>query len=179
MGLLRLSWRPLDPKNLKKTMVFQVFEDAAFWLFGALDGPLGLILPPSWADLVPKWVQNRPQKLSKKSPKTGPKNTPQITQKVRILGPKIYWPRRAFGVLFGVIFKILSTGMVFGEQEAIFCRQAWCFVDMLKTRGPRRPRQAEDGPRQVQDGSSHAKHGPRQAQNSLRQAQDVPRQVQD
>ena len=54
------------PKTLKNKLFFKVFEDAAFWLFGALDGPLGLILPPSWADLVPKWVQNGPQKWSKK-----------------------------------------------------------------------------------------------------------------
>ena len=29
---------------------------------------------------------------------------------------------------------ILSTGMVFGDNDAIFCRQAWCFVSTLKSR---------------------------------------------
>ena len=151
-------------------------------LFGSLELLMAL-LGSSCPLLGPIWSQNRskmgPKSCPKSHQKLVQKSTPKITKTVRILGPEIYWSRRGFRVLFGVIFKILSTGMVFGEQEAIFCRQAWCFVDMLKTRGPRRPRQAEDGPRQVQDGSSHAQHGPRQAQNSLRQAQDVPRQVQD
>ena len=42
------------PKNLKKTMVFKVFANAGFWVLEALNGPLGLILAPSWANLVPK-----------------------------------------------------------------------------------------------------------------------------
>ena len=128
---------------------------------------------PIWE---PKWTPKGTPKLQKMCSKMEPEKGPKIDQK---MVPKIYWIRRGFRVLLGAVLNILSTGMVFGEQEAIFCRQAWCFVDMLKSRGPRRPRQAEDGPRQVQDGSSHAQHGPRQAQNSLRQAQDVPRQVQD
>ena len=151
-------------------------------LFGSLELLMAL-LGSSCPILGPIWSRNEskmgPQSCPKSNQKVVQKTTPKITKEMQILGPKSYWFQRAFGVLFGVIFKILSTGMVFGEQEAIFCRQAWCFVDMLKTRGPRRPRQAQDGPRQVQDGSSHAQHGPRQAQNSLRQAQDVPRQVQD
>ena len=36
-------------------MFFKVFANAGFWVFEALNGPLGLILAPSWADLVPKW----------------------------------------------------------------------------------------------------------------------------
>ena len=43
------------------------FEHVAFLVFEALDGPLGLVLPPSWADLVPKWA---------------PKWAPKVVQKV-------------------------------------------------------------------------------------------------
>ena len=57
----RASWdslgRPLDPKTLKNCGFFKVFENAAFWLFEAPDGSLGLILPPLW----PIWSQNGPQ----------------------------------------------------------------------------------------------------------------------
>ena len=53
-ALLGGLWTPKTCKNCK--FFCQVFEDAAFWLFEAPDGPLGLILPPSWADLVPKWA---------------------------------------------------------------------------------------------------------------------------
>ena len=38
----------IAPKPTPKWDPFLVFE--------ALDGSLGLILPPSWADLVPKWA---------------------------------------------------------------------------------------------------------------------------
>ena len=73
------------PKTLKNQWFFKVFEDAAFWLFGALDGPLGLILPPSWADLVPKWPPKWSQKRSKiglkNEPKKGPEKDPKITPK--------------------------------------------------------------------------------------------------
>ena len=57
----RASWgslgKPLDPKTLKNLRFFEVFENAAFWLFEAPDGSLGLILPPLW----PIWSQNGPQ----------------------------------------------------------------------------------------------------------------------
>ena len=57
----RASWRslgrPLHPKTLKNLRFFKVFENAAFWLFEAPDGSLGLILPPLW----PIWSQNGPQ----------------------------------------------------------------------------------------------------------------------
>ena len=46
------------------------FENVAFLVFEALDGPLGLVLPPSWADLVPKWA-----------PKLAPKWAPKVTKK--------------------------------------------------------------------------------------------------
>ena len=46
------------------------FENVAFLVFEALDGPLGLILSPSWADLVPKWA-----------PKWAPKVVQKVTKK--------------------------------------------------------------------------------------------------
>ena len=49
-ALLGGLWTPKTCKN----WCFKVFENVTFLVFGALDGPLGLILPPSWADLVPK-----------------------------------------------------------------------------------------------------------------------------
>ena len=57
LGLLRLSWEPSGPQKVwfyygKTTL----FENATFRVFEALDGPLGFILPPSWADLVPQMV---------------------------------------------------------------------------------------------------------------------------
>ena len=67
------SWgslgRPLDPKTLKNYRFFKVFENAAFWLFEAPDGSLGLILPPLW----PIWSQNGPQNCSQKCSKSIPK----------------------------------------------------------------------------------------------------------
>ena len=75
LGLLRLSWEASGPQKVwfyywKTTL----FENAAFQVFEALDGPLGLVLPPSWADLIPKWspkwtpkvVQEPPKKYLKK-----------------------------------------------------------------------------------------------------------------
>ena len=58
------------PKTLKNLMLFKVFANAGFWVFEALGGPLGPILAPSWADLVPKW-----------SPKWAPKVVQKVTQK--------------------------------------------------------------------------------------------------
>ena len=74
LGFPRLSWEASGPQKVwfyyRKTTLF---ENAAFQVFEALDGPLGLVLPPSWADLVPKWspkwtpkvVQEAPQKYLK------------------------------------------------------------------------------------------------------------------
>ena len=42
------------PKTLKNFRFFKVFANPTFWVFEAIDGPLGPILAPSWADLVPK-----------------------------------------------------------------------------------------------------------------------------
>ena len=77
LGLQRLSWTALDPKNLKNQQFFKVFANAGFWVLEALNGPLGLILAPSWADLVPKWSPKWPPKWSKSGPKNDPKNDPQ------------------------------------------------------------------------------------------------------
>ena len=44
LGLLKLSWEPLDPKNLEKLMFFKFFGIAEFWLCEPLDGSLGLVL---------------------------------------------------------------------------------------------------------------------------------------
>ena len=65
-GLLRLSWEASGPKNLKKLEVFLRF--LKMQLFGSLKLLMALLgsLPPSWADLIPKWDQNDPQKWSKK-----------------------------------------------------------------------------------------------------------------
>ena len=65
------------PKTLKNQWFFKVFATAAFWVFEALNGPLGPILAPSWPDLVPKRSRNWPPKLPKSGPKNGPKNCPQ------------------------------------------------------------------------------------------------------
>ena len=69
-ALLGSLW---TPKTLKNLGFFKVFANAGFWVLEALNGPLGLILAFSWADLVPKW----PPKCSKSGPKNGPKNDPQ------------------------------------------------------------------------------------------------------
>ena len=54
-------------------MFFEVFENVTCLVFEALDGPIGLILASSWADLVPKWAPKLLQQLSKKCPKNDPK----------------------------------------------------------------------------------------------------------
>ena len=72
-ALLGCLWTPKTLKNIK---FFNVFANAGFWVFEALNGPLGLILAPSWADLVPKRSPKLPPKWSKSDPKNGPKHTP-------------------------------------------------------------------------------------------------------
>ena len=63
LGLPSLSWTTLDPNNLKQIeKLFNVFANAGFWVFEALGGPLGPILAPPWADLVPKWSPKWPPK---------------------------------------------------------------------------------------------------------------------
>ena len=62
-------------------MFFKDFGNIAFWVFEALDGSLGLILPPSWADLVGKWAPKWTQKWSKKCPKNNSKNDPKFHNK--------------------------------------------------------------------------------------------------
>ena len=81
LGLLRLSWEASGPQKPKKNLqFFKVFANAGFWVLEALNGPLGLILAPSWADLVPKWSPKWPPKWSKSGPKNGPKNDPQKSE---------------------------------------------------------------------------------------------------
>ena len=70
-------------------MFFKVFEDTYFLLFEALHGPLGLILPPSRADLVPKWAPKLPKSGPKSYPKVVQQMTSKITQKIQNLGPKM------------------------------------------------------------------------------------------
>ena len=62
------------------------FENVAFLVFEALDGPLGLMLPSLWPIWSENGSQNGPQKGSKKWPKSEPKNDPKNTKKVQILG---------------------------------------------------------------------------------------------
>ena len=77
LGLLRLYWEASGPqKTLKNVRFCKLFANATFWVFEALNGPLGPILAPSWADLVPDWVPKWLQKLSRKCSKTGPKIYP-------------------------------------------------------------------------------------------------------
>ena len=68
----------------------KVFANATFWVFVDLDGPLGPILAPSWADLIPKWPQKMAPKAVQKVFKNWSKNLPP--KKVNfepILGPKM------------------------------------------------------------------------------------------
>ena len=86
LGLLRLSWEASGPqKHLKTARFSQAFANAGFWVFRALDDPLGLILAPSWA--------SGPQSVQKIFQKTSPK----MTKAESILGsewaPK--WPKTA------------------------------------------------------------------------------------
>ena len=83
-ALLGCLW---SPKTSKNNMFFEVFANAAFWVFEALDGPLWFVLAPSWADLIQNGSQNgakdNPQKVP---PKWSRKCAPKLTKK--ILGPQ-------------------------------------------------------------------------------------------
>ena len=69
-------------------MFFEVFENVTFWVFAALDGPLGHILPPSWADLVPKWTPKCDPKVVQNVIKFWVKNDTKNEQKfTKKLGP--------------------------------------------------------------------------------------------
>ena len=77
LGLFEAVLGGLGPQKPKKHNVFfEVFAHVGFGVFEALNGSLGLILAPSWADLAPKW----PPKLPKKNPNTCPKNDPPIRE---------------------------------------------------------------------------------------------------
>ena len=90
-------------------------------IFGSLELLLAL-LGSSCPLLGPIWSQNG----SKVGPKSGPKSdqkvvqnmTSKITKKVPILGPKIYWPRGVFEVLFGVFLGLLAKRAQDGAQMA-------------------------------------------------------------
>jgi hypothetical protein len=75
LGLLRLSWEASGPQ---KVLFYHgettLLKNAAFWVFEVLDGPLGFVLPPSWADLVPKWSPKWAPKVVQDAPKSNPKN---------------------------------------------------------------------------------------------------------
>ena len=89
MGLWSLSWEASGPqKPEKQTWFFKVFANAGFWVFEALGGPLGPILAPSWADLVPKWSPKWPQKWSKKCSKMCSKNEPRNSPQNASFGPQ-------------------------------------------------------------------------------------------
>ena len=89
MGLARLSWKALDPKNIENSCVLKVFANARFRYFEALDGPLGPIVAP----LGPIWSKMGPQN----GPQSGPKNAQKLVQKMNlnitrnlpILGPNM------------------------------------------------------------------------------------------
>ena len=99
-------------------------------VFEALDGPLGLVLPPSWADLVPKWspkwtpkvVQEAPQKVSQKQVPVEPYFL-RVPGLFLGLGNGPRWDSDAFwipkpGVLCqppGVIFRF-ESGSLFGNN---------------------------------------------------------------
>ena len=64
LGLPRLSWKALNPKNIEKPTVFsKAFASAGFRYFEALDGSLGPILAP----LGPTWSKMGPQNDPKRN----------------------------------------------------------------------------------------------------------------
>ena len=114
-----------------KNKVCKVFANATFWVFGALDGPLGPILAPSCADLVPKLTPKWPQKSSKKCSKTSLKNDPQNYKKWTYFGPQN-------GPQNGARRRSLSTG----KFDREFLKRS-CFLKMVPRwlkMAPRSPR---------------------------------------
>ena len=118
------------PKTLKNQWFFNVFAIAAFWVFEALDGPLGPILAPSCADLVPKLTPKWPPNWSKKCSETSLKNHPQIYQKWTNFGPQN-------GAQNGARWRTTLTGK-FGRE---FLKRS-CFQDGSKMAqdGPEKPK---------------------------------------
>ena len=70
-GLLRFSWKPLDPKTLKNGRFFKVFENAAFWLFELLMALLG--------SSCPLFGRSGPKMNPKKFPKYAAKKKPKLS----------------------------------------------------------------------------------------------------
>ena len=63
----RLSWEGLKSEKMQTVQrENHFFENVAFLVFEALDGPLGFILPPLWLIWSENGPQNGPQKWSKK-----------------------------------------------------------------------------------------------------------------
>ena len=83
--LLGGLWTPKSPKN---KLSFRAFANAPFWVFECLNGALGLILAPSWADLGLKLPPKLPQQCSKICPKTCPKDDPKNNQKLARTTPR-------------------------------------------------------------------------------------------
>ena len=119
LGPLEALLEASGPQKPRKTEGFLRF--LKMQLFGSLELLMAL-LGSSCPLLGPIWSQNG----SKMGPKSGPKSdqkvvqkmTPKFTKKVPILAPKIYWPRRVFGVLFGVFFGLLAKRAQDGAQMA-------------------------------------------------------------
>ena len=131
-ALLGGLWTPKTFKNLR---FFKVFENATFLVFEGLDGSLGLILPPSWADLVPKWPPKWAQKWSKNGSKSEPKKGPEKDPKMT---PK--WSPKSLtsGTLFSYFWGSFSG---FGPRG----------LKMAPGWPTRAPRWLQTGPRQGQD----------------------------
>ena len=72
-GLLRFSWKPLDPKTLKNGRFFKVFDNAAFWLFELLMALLG--------SSCPLFGRSGPKVGPKMVPKSGPKSDQKVGKK--------------------------------------------------------------------------------------------------
>ena len=75
--LVRVSWTALDPKNLKKTMVFEVFTKAGLWIWSACwlswdyIGPfLGQSAPKRNPEMSMKVVQKVYRQFSKRCHQT-------------------------------------------------------------------------------------------------------------
>ena len=105
--------------------------------------------------------------------------TPKFTKKCQFWGPKIYWSRRGFGVLFGVFFGLLAKKAQDGAQMA---QEASKMLPERPKTGLRWPRiglrWSQTGPRQGQDGPRRAQDSPRGPKRPPRRSQDGPRSLQ-
>ncbi len=131
LGPLEALLGGLKSEKCRQSHAKATFLRCSFLVFEALDGPLGLVLFPSWADLVPKWAPKWAPKKSKKLSKSEPKMKQTMIKfsgqnLPKKLGfPPIRWDRRlkafftkhwyfghfCFGALF---FLFLSLGSLLG-----------------------------------------------------------------